>query len=257
MMDRDTLLDLLAPYALGILDADAQRQVEALLAEDAQARQLLADYRIIAEAVALTAPAKPPAPALERKLLQRARRKRGGRRLLLMGTAAALLVLVVATALRVQRYVDAPDARQMYASLAADPDGAHISLVPGEIAEAQAVEGDLVYEADGSAAIIRVSNLPALEDGQAFQLWLVDESGSTSGGVFRFAESPAYIAVPISRPVREYLRFGVSIEPAEGSPLGNRPTGPRVFSISVSATPAIPPVPPGTPGIPGTSGTSQ
>ncbi|MBI5667532.1 MAG: anti-sigma factor [Chloroflexi bacterium] len=90
---------------------------------------------------------------------------------------------------------------------------------------------------DGREAVIRVENLPAIGSDQTFQLWLVDEAGARSGGLFRFANTQGenYIVVPLDKPVSEYRAFGVSLEPAGGSPYADRPTGPRVFRVEVNA----------------------
>jgi len=61
-MDRNDLLDLIPAYALGALDAEERAAVETLLATDAEAQQLLAEYQGVAETLMLTAPAR-PAPA--------------------------------------------------------------------------------------------------------------------------------------------------------------------------------------------------
>src|SRR5215207_10893992 len=52
-MDRDTLLDLIPAYALDALDDDERQQVAALLETDAEARQLLQDYRAVADVLPL------------------------------------------------------------------------------------------------------------------------------------------------------------------------------------------------------------
>ena len=230
-MDRDTLLSLLPAYALNALSEDERRQVEAFLADDEAARQDLRDYQRLTESIALTAPAQRPPSHLEEQLLMRARRSR--RRPVALGVLAAVAVvaLVAAVAFLGLRSA-APSAQSVYDQMVAGSDYVAVALVP---ALSPDIAGQLVYRPDSDTAVIRVSNLPPLNADQAYQLWLVDESGSVSGGIYRPNDDTVYIQVPATRAVNEYLRFGVSLEPATGSPLGNRASGPRVFSIPIQA----------------------
>jgi len=89
-----------------------------------------------------------------------------------------------------------------------------------------------------SALWIRVEALPALSEENIFQLWLVDDSGvRTSGGLFRQARDDVatYIEIPLAASFEAYQGFGVSLEPAGGSPYPDRPTGPRVFAVPIEA----------------------
>jgi anti-sigma-K factor RskA len=229
MMDRETVRGWLPAYALGALDEDERRQVEALLAEDELAGQALRDYTQIAQSLLYGVPAVAPPPDLEHRLMARSRRNAGRMVVWPVLAAVAVLALVVATVFLTQRLAS-PSAEALYQQVVAAPDHVAVALVP---ALSPDITGQLVYRPGEPTAIIRVSNLPALNADQAYQLWLVDESGSVSGGVYRPDESTVYIRVPATRPIAEYARFGVSLEPADGSPLGNRASGPRVFSIPI------------------------
>lgn len=230
-MNGETLRDLIPAYALGILSPDEQQQVEALLGEDESARQLLAEYRATAAALTLTAPVRVPPPELEAQLLRRARRPRV--RPLFYGLAAAAAALVLVAAILVLSLATAaPGAEALYEQMMAEAGRVEVALVPALTPE---IAGTLVYRPGEMTAVIRVANLPPLTTEQAYQLWLIDDTGSVSGGVYRLTEATNYIQVAATRPIDEYLRFGVSLEPAGGSPLGNRASGPRVFSIPIQA----------------------
>lgn len=230
-MNRETLRELIPAYALGVLSPDEARQVEALLAEDEAARALLREYQATAAALALIAPARTPSPELEARLLRRARQPR--LRPLLYGLAGAAAVLVVIfAALVLSLSTAAPSAEALYDQMMAEAGRVEIALVPALTPE---ITGTLVYRPGEMTAVIRVANLPPLTPEQAYQLWLIDDAGSVSGGIYRLTEATNYIQVPATRPINEYLRFGVSLEPASGSPLGNRASGPRVFSVPIQA----------------------
>lgn len=232
-MDRETVRSWLPAYALNALDADERREVEALLAEDETARQELREYSQIAESVLLTAPATAPPADLEQKLMQRAAETRTRRfPVRLAAIAAAVLLLFIAASVFVAVRPPPPNSEQVYERLLADAEAVTVAVVP---ALSPDIEGQLVYRPEDTTAVIRVSNLPPIEAGQAFQLWLVDDRGSVSGGVYQLAQPTNFIMVSAERPIADYLRFGVSLEPASGSPLGNRASGPRVFSIPIQA----------------------
>src|SRR5690349_9153281 len=61
-MNRETFLDLIPAYALGALDADEREAFETMLANDAEAQKLLAEYQGFTDLLVLTTPAQ-PAPA--------------------------------------------------------------------------------------------------------------------------------------------------------------------------------------------------
>ena len=65
-------------------------------------------------------------------------------------------------------------------------------------------------------------------EGQVYQVWFMDAAGRRiSGGTFRTAPRPygVYtVTVPANLPA--YVRIGVTLEPAGGSP---SPTGPQVL----------------------------
>lgn len=77
-------------------------------------------------------------------------------------------------------------------------------------------------------AALEANRLPPLSESQTYQLWLTNAAGERwSGAVFRPDDSGSAVAlVWCPQPMDEIVRFGVSIEPAGGSPA---PTGPNVL----------------------------
>ena len=45
------------------------------------------------------------------------------------------------------------------------------------------------------------------------------------------ADAPTYIVLPLEMPFENYRGFGVSLEPADGSPFPDQRSGPRVFNV--------------------------
>jgi anti-sigma-K factor RskA len=103
-----------------------------------------------------------------------------------------------------------------------------VSLSPTDMAPEAA--GELVFARGGRAATLTVRGLPVLPAGRQYQLWLVSDGERESGAVFSVNDNGwAETAVEMSRGAAEYERFGITIEPAGGSP---GPTGERVLGFA-------------------------
>ncbi len=88
--------------------------------------------------------------------------------------------------------------------------------------------GVMVLTPDQPEGVLVVSSLAPLPADQQYQLWLIETDGSRdSGAVFSpDAAGRAQVIVTGRRPLAEYASFGITIEPAGGSP---GPTGPKVL----------------------------
>jgi len=249
-MTHDDITELLPGYALGALEEDDRHRVEMALASDPDARAQLAEYEASARALVALAPLHPAPERLQADLRARlaARQEttqphiRTGRTSPwgLVAVAAALVlivagVLAVLLLLRDDDELPAEDGEALYTELAEMEGAQRYSVVPGEVDPD--VSGELVVSPEGDRAVIRIEDLPELTDENVLQLWLVDAEGArTSGGLFRqAADDPLYITIPLDAPFNAYRGFGVSLEPAGGSPYPARPTGPRMLSVPIDA----------------------
>lgn len=235
-MDRQTLYDLIPAYALGALEEGEEAALDALFAKDAVARQRLADYRQLSAGIALAAPTIQPPADLEVKVLQRVRQEQEKpprptrflkrRRLGMVAALAAALLLVVAVVFLLEDEADKPlplSGQALYQQLINDPNSQSIALVP---ILSDDIRGELRYRPDSTEAVIRVENLPLLAEDEAYQLWIVDEDGATSGGVYNIEPGTQYIIVPLERPANTYERIGCTIAPTEE----------RVFNIPIGSS---------------------
>lgn len=247
-ISRNELLELIPAYVLGALDTDEHTQVEALLADDTEAQLLEQGYRQIEQVLPLTVANRQPSSDLKDRLFQRIHddnidepepenvvpfkeKPKGKPRRYVMPMVAALVVAVVG-AIFVLTVLNEPTTPQsVFSKLYRQADSERVYVRASEESPA---EGALLISADGEQAVLRVQQLPVLEEDQIFQLWIVDDAGVIDGGLYQADENAeVYIVLPIEKPANTYLRFGMSIEPTGGSPLGNAPTGPRVFGVDV------------------------
>lgn len=263
-MNRTELLELIPLYVLDALPEDERQQVDGLLATDDEARALLASYQQVESVLLLTTPHQAAPADLKSRLMAQVStagtsasftsddrndnrtdnhsdngslsaglwRGDGKPLLSVLLPAAATLVLLIGLFLTIQGLPDGTTTPQsLYAQLMDQPESERVALV-GHLSED--ITGELIIGADGQQAVIRVEALPQLADDEAFQLWLIDAAGAVSGGVYRLTEPGAhYIALPLERSAYTYERFGVSLEPAAGSPFADRPSGPRVFDVAL------------------------
>jgi anti-sigma-K factor RskA len=245
-LSRDELLGLIPACALGALDPHEAAALEVWLPTDAEGQALLADYQALTGQLYVLAPAR-AAPRhlgadLQARLAagreQRAKPAKGvlvrRRPVRVWLAAAATLVVVVAALLMPRLFEEAQpaldDPRQLYAHIVAQAGAQRFVLEASE--DQPELRGELAATSAGDQAVIRVEQLPVLVADQTFQLWLLDREGTLrSGGIFAAGDDATYVVVPLEQPLLAYERFGVSIEPAGGSPYADRPTGPPVFRV--------------------------
>jgi anti-sigma-K factor RskA len=90
------------------------------------------------------------------------------------------------------------------------------------------VRGSVVYDPQFTMAVAYLWGLTPLPSNQIYQAWLVHPDGArTSAGLLEpDAESNfAVLVIEAPTPLSDFAGFGMTIEPAGGSP---GPTGPKV-----------------------------
>ena len=238
MLTDDHVTDLLPAYALGCLDDEEARIVDAHLAACDECRGELRTYQTTCSELVHAAPPAAPPPALRIHVMAAARRSRSTRpvapstslleriagflRLPAPAWGAAGLVLVtlliVSNVWWWQR--SAPQS-------AVTLDGGMRAIAMAGVGTASEASGTLVISADGEYGTLVVDGLPPLEPDHQYQLWLIRDGRRTSGGVFSVdPEGYGALIVAAPDPLSSYPAFGVTIEPAGGSPA---PTGDKVL----------------------------
>lgn len=248
-MEHADVYELIPVYALGALEEDEAQAVEAHLRECTACRAELAVYEDVADQLALAVPGAEPPPGLREELLARVERPFLGRtatadvpapalapaetrpglwqrlndffrKLAPVWVPVSLVLIMLLGGSNVLLWQQVRESSTM-------PSGEPVSIyLRGTDAAPEAV-GYVIFDRGSDTALLVSYHLPELEAGRQYQLWLVRNGERDSGGVFStgmYGNAVMHITAP--RPLHDYNWFGVTVEPAGGSP---NPTGERVL----------------------------
>jgi anti-sigma-K factor RskA len=232
------VFDLLPAYTLDCLDEGELVQVSEHLAVCAECRAELRSYQAVADQLALAVPQAAPPTRLKRRLMDRIQPShptRGSqpgsswwqrwtnlmrRATPVWGLVSLFLILVLAVGnlLLWQRVNQVETATHAQAMRAVTLNGTQAA--PG-------ATGLIIISLDGRHGTLVVDDLPTLDPERQYQLWLIQDGQRTSGAVFSVSRD-GYGSVWVSspQPLSSYSAFGITIEPAGGSP---GPTGDKVL----------------------------
>lgn len=238
-MFNDThVTDLLPAYALGSLEHEERIQVSEHLMTCATCHAELKSYQFVTDQLALAAPDVTPAKELRQRLANRVKplpaepepQVSWWERLTHLWLRAAPAWGMVSLALIVVLAVANLTLRQHINESTAGSDSMRIVTFDGTDV-APGATGTLVISEDGEYGTLVVDGLPPLDAAHQYQLWLIKDGQRTSGGIFSVS-SEGYGALEVSSPapLASYPAFGVTIEPAGGSP---GPTGDKVLGGSL------------------------
>jgi anti-sigma-K factor RskA len=218
--------DLVAPYALDALDASERAAFEAHLAGCGQCRRDLAELREGAAALG-AAEWSPPPQRLRAAVLDAV----GGvaqeppvapvvplraswfRRVAVPAIAVAALAAVVALSVQVVRLNARIDSS--VETILASVDARVVSLEGTE-----GVTARFVYSPGEGRGVFIADGLAELPPDRTYQLWLIDDGGPASAGIFGTADG--VVTFDVEGDVAAAAAVGLTAEPAGGSPA---PTG--------------------------------
>ena len=219
------LHDLAAPYALDALDGDELQSFERHLAKCETCRADVTLFREVAAAAADGAAESPPSGLKERVMDQIDRRVgdnvvRGpwyrGPAVTRLAVAAAL-VLVVAIGAFVTRDTE-PTAADVFAA----PDATTLALA------GDGIDARFTFSVTEQLGVFESGTLPAVGQDLVYQLWLIDDGGLTSAGIF--APDAGGASSALVGQVRPGVVLGLTVEPAGGSP---QPTGEVLLAAEI------------------------
>ncbi len=221
---HNELQELIPAYALGCLDKEDAYEVRQHLLVCAVCREELTTYESVVDSLGAAVPLVSEPAALKERLLDHLQEEAPStptitsRWLSWWKTVtarpavafAACAVFVVAVFIGWQLIRSGP---------------MQFVMTPTEVAPQAAGVISLTAEQEG---ILTITDLPPLAADRQYQLWLVYEGKHDTGAIFSVdAEGAATVLVNGQRPLTEYERFGITIEPAGGS---EGPTGDRVLA---------------------------
>ena len=194
--EHDALRDLLAPVALGAAEPDEVARVEAHTAECAVCREELSGLRAASDVLALAVPQREPSPALRESLMATVRAEAAerqaaeqipaaparpglGERLRsswlrpwpAVAVVAAVAALLLGWNIVLQTTSDSGGQEVTELAVTGTPDA------PG-------ISGEVLYVPEEETAVVRLRGLPALDPGDAYQLWVLRDGTPQSAGLF-------------------------------------------------------------------------
>jgi anti-sigma-K factor RskA len=240
MTQETHVLELLPAYALDSLEEAEKRHVDEHLTSCYVCRAELRAYQDVTGQIALMAPEALPSAELRSRLAERIRGLKPTsarsaarqpsrvplvRRLMPVGAAMGLVlitVLALSNLLLWQRLNDL--------EVLAGPLGMRAVTLQNTQAAPQA-SAFVVISSDGEHGVLVVDELPELDPGSEYQLWLVRGEQIISAAVFSVDET-GYRGLRIEAPesLLQYSAVRVTIEPAGGSP---QPAGAEVLNGSL------------------------
>ncbi len=245
MLTCEEVEALLPEFAMGVLDESERLAVAARLDDCPGCRAKLAAYQALTDDLARNVPRQRAPAALRATLVAAAKQDAGNSRqtesplrrlrrwfgapLLTPRLMLALLALVgLGTGLLSRLVPAAPSSDPSVFAQHIAARGANArKLNPVGPGQATNAWGQIKFNPDDFVAALEVGDLPEVPTDKNFQLWLVDANGKRdSGVVFAGSKDKRTLLVTSPRPMKTYIRFGISLEPAGGSP---GPTGPGVL----------------------------
>ncbi|HEY3366693.1 MAG TPA: anti-sigma factor [Symbiobacteriaceae bacterium] len=220
-------------FGLGQLPPDEARNFQRHLVACPACRLQLAEVDATLELLALATPPVDPPPNLKARVVGNVaeaaaadRRKRRTWTLPAWGAAAAAVAIVLGSyaVLRIDGLQERINGIQQAA-----PVERSIAMVGTAAAPAASGRVLVAREGGGARIALQTQGLPALEPGQAYQLWLIKDGKRTSGGVFVVdATGKGGLATWLPEPA-EFDALGITREPDAFS---LQPRGQKVMGSS-------------------------
>jgi anti-sigma-K factor RskA len=237
MITEEHVLDSVPAYVLGCLDEGEQRQVADHLAICESCRAEAQVYQQLLDEMPFAVAESEPPPGLKTRIMQQVKKTspepyrepktspweklsqllRGAAPAWGLASLALIAVLALSNAYLWGR-VSSLEKELQSDFMTVDLQGSEAA--PG-------ATGVLIISPHGDQGTLVVDDLPTLSQTQQYQLWLIRDGQRTSGGVFSVdPEGYGHLVVLSPTPLTSYSAFGVTVEPAGGSP---GPTGDKVL----------------------------
>ena len=233
MLQHAEVSELIPSYALHTLDEKEAREVGAHVETCARCRADLDAYQETMARLAVLAPSVTPSPSLKSRVMARIEpdqvrpslSEQVQATLRSLGPVWVPVSTLVIMMLLVSNILFYQQTRQ-----SVTPDVIAVTLSGTDAAPD--ASGVLVIAERQSSGVLVINGLGPLSEAEQYQFWLITPEGTRdSGAVFSVgSDGQAHIEVVGSLALPEYVAFGVTIEPAGGSP---GPTGQQVLGSNL------------------------
>jgi anti-sigma-K factor RskA len=237
-MDHNQIYELLPAFALDCLDDEDSSVVSEHLASCDKCYARLSAYQRTVDLLSFGAPRVNPPDALKKKLMNKiqpkilmnnkikrpAKRQKWGAFWHKFSPVWAIASLAIISALAVSNLVQLQTTKKLNGEEVTQE---MLILKMKGTAKAPKADGTLVIGHNRLRGVLVASDLPVPDRDYQYQLWLIENGKRTNGGVF-FVTANGYAVVEVISPVSllKFQSFGVTLEPAGGSP---SPTGHQVM----------------------------
>ena len=239
--DHSVFKDNLAAYALGALDSEEASALEAHLRTCDECPSQLAEYQLVSSGLLTALPPHTPPPALKKALQKRLPGNVKSARpvlnwslnqTLLAAAFVALIGLNIYSAFEV--YSVKKDQAELNGQYSFNQTAISMLAYPSTQSlgfDQNGISGSLLVDKNRNLLAVFAWHLPPVPAGKAYQMWLIDPNGDRTSGGFLVPDNDQPFVTAIvkpSQPLTGFTGFGVTLEPAGGSP---KPTGPKVFRV--------------------------
>jgi anti-sigma-K factor RskA len=231
----DDLHTMAGLYALDALDDLEMRRFERHLDECESCRIEVQEFREAAQRMSGPSQERPPS-GLKARVIEEVQRtpqvhlrtgttghRRGRFVVGVLGAAASVVLVATLAVALVSTRSDLSDARAL-SELLGDPRSSSVTY-----RGADGVVARLVGSPGRDRLVVLLGDLPAIDSDRAYAIWLIGADGPKPMALVRPDGSGQALAV-IDAPVDQFQTFGLTDEPAGGSPA---PTGPIIVSGAV------------------------
>ena len=253
-LNRESMRDLAAAYAIGALDADELREFESLLAQSKELQREVAEFEEVSAQLAHGAPGAEPGTALRQRLLDRAkvdavsrpasRPSRSTNWMLGLAWAAAAGGIIVA-------FVQSDRAGDLENQLAAR--AREVETVLAELDRSKQLLDDvlgtttvmfvlrstgeqppsirLYWNQQENNIVLQTIALAPAPTGREYQLWFLSGGAALPASTFNSDASGRRVTLPGPPPDTEIQGVAITIEPIGGSA---QPTTPIILLSTVA-----------------------
>lgn len=234
MIDEQTQ-EAASLYALGVLSPEEKRTFDTQMQADEDLRRLVQELEEGAASLALVAPSMAPPAAMKERVLSQIRSD--SKKVIPFPKTSTWIPWAVAASFAVAASYLLVDRGHLQNEIGQLEQRVELSQIrvatltsllkdtPGSVAA-------VAWDEHNQKGLLDVRNLPPLEEGQDYQLWIVDPSYKkpVSAGILRVRDGVARAEFRPEQPVASADKFAISVEKKGGTPPNSGPLGPVVMA---------------------------